>query len=354
MTERTLPARVPSPGQILHRELKERGWTQSDLAAIIDRPVQALSEIINTKKQITPETALELAEAFGTAAEFWLELESNYRLHLARKEASDQSGISRKRRLNELAPVRELLKREWIKPAGDSVDALEHAVCNFLRIQSPDDLPQVATNFRSSQAYTPEHASQVAWLMRVQQLAEKKPDVEVDLEGLVSNLPALLRLSVEPEGTTMVSGFLQRYGVILEVVSHLPKSYVDGAAFHMDNKAVIALSRRYSRIDNYWFTLMHELAHLVLKHGDVYFDRLDTADAGQFNTEHQEDAANAWARDALIAPDDYDAFVAAGKFSGPAIRAFAARIHRHPSIVVGRLQNDGHIGFNQHRAMLRT
>lgn len=61
------PARGTPPGRILSRRLDARGWTQRDLAKIMGRPVQAINEIIQSKKQITPETALQLAEVFGTS-----------------------------------------------------------------------------------------------------------------------------------------------------------------------------------------------------------------------------------------------------------------------------------------------
>ena len=64
------PARPVSPGRILRQELEARGWTQRDLAAILGRPEQMVSEIINGAKQITPETSVELSQAFGVSPEF--------------------------------------------------------------------------------------------------------------------------------------------------------------------------------------------------------------------------------------------------------------------------------------------
>jgi len=80
------PARVPSPGRILRRELEARGWTQKDLAHIMDLPEQTISQIVRGRKRVTPEMALELASAFGTSADLWLNLEANYRLYCARDE----------------------------------------------------------------------------------------------------------------------------------------------------------------------------------------------------------------------------------------------------------------------------
>ena len=86
MGQQLTPARISPPGRILVRELEARAWTQKDLAEITGRSIQTINEIAQAKKQITPETALDLAAAFGTSAEFWTNLEANYRLHLAIKE----------------------------------------------------------------------------------------------------------------------------------------------------------------------------------------------------------------------------------------------------------------------------
>jgi HTH-type transcriptional regulator/antitoxin HigA len=80
-----IPAVVIPPGESIQEELNARGWTQRQLAKKMRRPIQAVNEIIRGKRQITAETALGLASAFGTSAEMWLGLESRYRLHLARQ-----------------------------------------------------------------------------------------------------------------------------------------------------------------------------------------------------------------------------------------------------------------------------
>ncbi|KYC41035.1 XRE family transcriptional regulator [Scytonema hofmannii PCC 7110] len=95
MSQKLTPARVSTPGKILCRELEARGWTQKDLAEIMGCPVQTINEIIRGNKQITPETAIELSQALGTSPEFWTNLETKYRLHLAGKEKKEQD-IARK------------------------------------------------------------------------------------------------------------------------------------------------------------------------------------------------------------------------------------------------------------------
>ena len=81
------PAHAFPPGEYLRDELEERGWTVTEFAEIIGRPVQAVSEILNAKKAITAETALAVSEALGTTPEVWLNLQTRYRLYLQRTAA---------------------------------------------------------------------------------------------------------------------------------------------------------------------------------------------------------------------------------------------------------------------------
>jgi HTH-type transcriptional regulator/antitoxin HigA len=76
-------AQVFPPGDFIREEIEERGWTQGDFARILGRPLQAVNAIINGKKEITPRTAIEIAAAFGTSPELWLNLEAAYRLAIS-------------------------------------------------------------------------------------------------------------------------------------------------------------------------------------------------------------------------------------------------------------------------------
>ena len=69
------------PGDYIQEEIEERGWSQSDLARIMGRPVQVINEIIHGRKAITARTARELEAALGSSAELWMNLETSYRLY---------------------------------------------------------------------------------------------------------------------------------------------------------------------------------------------------------------------------------------------------------------------------------
>src|SRR5208282_4378151 len=102
------PAEVFPPGEFIRDELEERGWTQSDLAKIIGRPLSAINLIISGKKSITPETAIGLAGAFGTSPEMWLNLENAYQLSKVEVDVENEGDIRERAKLFESAPVKDM------------------------------------------------------------------------------------------------------------------------------------------------------------------------------------------------------------------------------------------------------
>jgi HTH-type transcriptional regulator / antitoxin HigA len=347
MNQKLAPARVPPPGRILMRELEARGWTQKDLAEITGRPIQTINEIVQAKKQITPETALELAEAFGTSAEFWTNLEIGYRLHQARKEKQEHE-IGRKSKLYSLAPISELVKRGWI-PVTDSLEELEKQVCDFFGIESIDESPKVAINFRCAQERSPEEIAQLAWAKRVERVVSQQTVGQFDRERLEAAIPSILACAEHLEDMRKVPELLRSLGVYFAIVPHLSKTYLDGAAFYLDGHPVVTLTLRYDRIDSFWFTLMHELGHIVAGHQGSYLD-----DLGNLALTDEEKEANQLAADWLIDPLALQDFVVKtqSQFSRKTIEDFAQGKKRLPGIVLGHLHNEKLVPHKNLRAML--
>ncbi|MBC6430020.1 HigA family addiction module antidote protein [Nostoc sp. HG1] len=347
MSQKLVPARVPTPGKILSRELEARGWTQKDLAEIMGRPVQTINEIIRGSKQITPETAIELSQALGTSPEFWTNLEAKYRLHLAGTEKKEQN-IARKSRLYTIAPISELIKNQWIQ-AADSIDDLERQVCNFFGVSSLDETLQLDVNFRCSEHREPEETSRIAWVKRVENLAKQQTVASFERKKLETAIPEILGCAKQVESIVRIPKLLADFGVHFLIVPHLSKTYLDGAAFYLNNNPVIALTLRYDRIDSFWFTLMHELAHIVLGHQGTYLDNLDALEENDEEIEANEKAAD-W----LINSQTLNEFIIRSKkvFSRKAIEEFAQNQNRHPGIIIGRLHYDKLVPHKNLRALL--
>ena len=128
-----LPAELIHVGVILKSELAARGWTQNDLADIINRPPKTINQIITGKMGITADTAMQLSYALGISAETWLNLQSRYQLSLLAAENDKYADIPRRAALYQNYPIKDMLKRGWIQ-AGETLDDLENAIKAFFQI----------------------------------------------------------------------------------------------------------------------------------------------------------------------------------------------------------------------------
>lgn len=344
MSTAMIPAEVFHPGEYLREELEERGWSEREFAEIIGRPVQALSEILNGRKDITAETAVTLSDALGTSAELWLNLQGAYRLSLVRAARPEVTPVQRRARLRRLVPVREIQRRGWI-PTTFDLDLLEASVCNFLGISTPDEPPRLAVAARRSNALVDFTPQQVAWAARVQQIGgELTAPFEIDcLARLGANLARLIRV---PADLGRLRELLQECGVALVIEPPLQGSKIDGVVmFSAEGNPVIGLSTRGDRMDSLLFTLLHEIAHLVLGHvrrGDVRLDEDLVSREGIGIEAAADQQAAEW-----IFPGGLN--VAIGHPTTRSVLAAAQVYGVHPSLVIGRLQKEGRLGWGEMR-----
>jgi HTH-type transcriptional regulator/antitoxin HigA len=340
-----------SPGTYIREELKSRGWSQTQLAEIIDRPIQAINEIVQGKKAITPDTAAALGVALGPDAVTWLNRESEYRLSLL---DADAAGVARRVRLYDLAPIREMEKRQWIRPTKGA-NELEQELIRFFGVANIDEEPRiVAAMRRSSEGDVPLTASQRAWCFRVKQLGASLMAAEYQEEQLPKLEELLRKLAAHPQEAHKLPQTLANFGIRLLIVEPLTGSKVDGVALWLDKRSpIIGMSARYDRVDNFWFTLFHELSHI--RHRDK--PHLDSDLSGEQLLEVRspiEERADAEAAAGLIPKKDMDSFVrrVGPLYSKDRINRFANRMKIHPGIIVGQLQKRGEIGWGANREML--
>jgi HTH-type transcriptional regulator/antitoxin HigA len=341
------------PGDFLEEVLQKKGWSQRDLAAVLGRPVQAVNEIIAGKKAITPETSVALSDALGTSASYWLELEGRYRLDILRskKNTEQESRVHRRARLFSKAPVNELIKRHWIDADLADLDRTERALCDFLNIRSLDDEAE-GFSPRKSVREAPLTAAQIAWGWRVRNVAKGVKCVRYSGERLLSLIKTLPSWSVSDAQTKQLPAALAGVGVRLVFVEHLTGTHIDGGALWMEGTPVVALSLRYDRVDWFWFTLLHELAHVVAQESSL--DQQLVGNDAQKSTLAIEERADHQAAEWLLPHQQVQSFVRRVKpyFSRSAILQFAASCQLHPGIVVGHLQKRGDIPYSHHRNLL--
>lgn len=339
------------PGEFIRDELDARNWTQEDLAEILGRPLRTINQIIAGKKAITPQTAQELAAAFGTTPELWLNLENAYRLGLERQE---QSSVARRARLFELAPVKDMIKRRWICETHDAQE-LELAVMKFLEVSALDETPSLEHAARKSTSYTFTSPAQLTWCFRAKHLAKTLRVSPYSKDRALKMLPDLHALTVSERLVQKVPEVLASAGIRFVVIEHLPRSRIDGATLWLDDESpVIAMSMRYDRIDGFWHTLAHELSHVL--NGDRSVD-VDLVGAQRTDVSAKpsiEQRADEYASNFLIPAATLESFIVRHKprFSKATIVQFANLHQIHPGIVVGQLQFRKAILYSHSREML--
>lgn len=354
-------AEVFPPGEFIKEELEARGWTQVELAEILDRPPRLVSEIITGKRSITPETARGLAAAFGTTPELWMNLEGAYQLS---RTKNDDTVVARRARVYAMAPVRDMLRRGWIEHSS-SIDVLEKQILNFFGITSLEEEPQFwPYAARTSTSYATLTPARRAWLFRARRLAKALTTEKFSQARFTDAIVRLKTLLHAPEETRHVPKILADAGIRFLVLEHLPQTRIDGACFWLDKVSpIVVVSLRYDRIDAFWHTLMHELEHVARRHGLESYDYepvdLDLVSAAapalsaspRPKSELEVDES---ASENLIPRSELDHFIAriGPLYSKLKIKGFAARIKVHPGIVVGQLQHRGKISYSHNREML--
>jgi HTH-type transcriptional regulator/antitoxin HigA len=345
--------RPDHPGKILRRMMEERGWAQEDLAAIIGKSRQAVSEIVSGKNGITLDMALALGAAFGNSPQEWLSHDQLYRLSMTERNVSSVREMAE---LYQTAPVREMVKRGWIRPELASTE-LKAELEAFFESDSLQEGIRFPVATRRTVTLNDLNPAEIAWCFRARHLAKGLLVNEFLPSRMDKAKAALKKLAVHPKEARRVASVLADFGIRFLIVEPLPNAKIDGAAFWIDSGPVIALSLRYDRVDGFWFTLMHEFAHI--KHGDPLSIDSGMVDATKgvavmLVEDEAERRANEEAANALIPTAELDSFVRRVGPLYPRARViqFANRLRTHPGIIVGQLQHRKELGYMALREVL--
>lgn len=336
-----------SPGEVLQEEIEARGMTQKELAARLGRPPQVINEIIRAKKAITPDTAIGLGKVLGIAPQYWINLETDYRMTLARNR--EKAALADNVQWLDAYPVREMIKRGWIKAGRDKISRLK-ALLAFLEVAVPEPLAyQEAVGFRITEAAQQKVSpgALAVWLRQGELEARKRSTANYDA-GVFKTALGDIRQMTEDAPDKFVpdmTALCAQAGVALCLVPELPKSGANGATRWLDdNKALIQMSIRGKWADIFWFTFFHEACHL-LHHRTrrrIVIDGIADPDLAELEAE-----ADRFAKDFLIPPEAWGTFCKGGSFTSQAVRKFARSVQIAPFVVVGRLQKEKRLPYNQ-------
>lgn len=288
------PFKNIGPGSHIQELMELRDWTQQDLSDVLGVSTKHVNKLLKNEQPITLNMAKILGEAFNLSPEFWIKLDTKYRLRLE-KESEEEKDVDLRSKIYHYMPINEMARKGWIEKP-ERTDKLKELVCDFWKTSSIDFnvMSQGANlNYRKSEAYENfnKFAANCWYQMAKNKASEKKvPDYSKDKLTEFSN--ELHSYTNVENGTIEAIKSLNEAGVKFLVLSHLQKTYIDGASFIAEGSPVIVYTARYKRNDNFWFTFAHEVAH-VLKHlkneGDYVLDEIKKDDGSKPRKEKEAD-----------------------------------------------------------------
>jgi len=324
------PVEPPDPIDAILFRMQEKGLKQADLVPYFGTSSR-VSEILNRKRPLTVQMIRAISIGLGISADTLIGLSSP---DVEQPKSDIDWGKF---------PIKEMTKRGWLQAlSGQAKTSVEDIVRNFI---FDSGLQFGAASLRrtlSGEATSPTtQYALYAWLARIIQRAREKKDRlgSFEQDKLSSHfLKELAQLSWSEKGPLLAIEFLEKRGIAVIIEPHLKGTLLDGAALKdIDGTPIVALTLRFDRIDNFWFTLLHEVAHLWKHVGkeEAFLDNLSTD-----SEDRREAEANRLAREAFIPRLVWkrcDAHIAPSKES---IEELARELKIHPAIIVGRIRRE--------------
>lgn len=350
------PQTVSPPGETLKETLETLGIPQADLARRTGLSTKHINQIVQGSAVLSPETALLLERATGISAATWNTLEASWRTQIVQQEEAEAL-IGQLEWLDRF-PLGELVDREILPDRSKTVANLQR-VLDFFGVASPsvaEDLwSGYSTAFRRSTTTTPNEYATYAWLRLAVLEARKIPCQNYRREALHDLVPRIRSLSAQDPSLwiTQLPEICARAGVAIVFSPAFKNTHLSGATRWLSpEKVMIGLTDRYKKDDRFWFTVFHEIGHVLL-HGK----RLTFLDVDPLkNPSKAEEEANTFAANALIPTEYAEAYATLKKHPKPFINIerLAAEISVAPGVIVGRLQYDGALGWGEGNKLKRA
>lgn len=328
------------PGYYIKEIVDESGLTQEDFAKRLDTTPKNLSLLIRGEQSLSIDIAMKLSRMIGTSAIYWLNLQNAYDALIADFQSEEE--LVAERKVFEYFDYKYFRDNFGLPDFPRKKDEQIQALREFLNVATLTVFTKrdMAVSFRSSTEELPE--SSVVKANAMVQIATNKA-LEVDaprfkkkkFESMVEY--ALSLTTKHTEFYPVIKKKFMEAGVIFVILPNIPGSQINGATKRIGDNIMLMVNDRRLNADCFWFTLFHEIGHIINGDYGISFEK---------ETGKQEAVADKFAENCLIPPEAYKQFTSKKQFSLQDIKRFANKIERDPGIVLGRLQKDGLVGFD--------
>lgn len=334
---------VKHPGIILSEIIDSKGLSQRDLSLELAVAPSLLNGILKGKRNLTPTIVISL-EAMGVidSASSLLKAQVRYSLELAKNDIATSNKVARLnewKKIGEIVPV-SFFKQDLNLNIVNSDDIAKiyniYGVTNYKELQNLVNGYELS-HFRKSIKLESEKNNLIAWSVLAKYKAStqklKKTFNKNSSEELINELKRVFSKNTNTISNT--KKVLNKYGIKFLVLDRPTKTHADGKSFICDNGSpVIVLSLKYKRLDNFAFTLLHEIYHV---YNHLFSEKYNNSISNE-NNDLMELEADRYARNMLIPVELWEDFIYTNdSFTDNVIYDFSDTYHIHPGIVRGRI-----------------
>ena len=328
------------PGYNIKETIENIGLTQEDFAKRLNTTPKNLSELIRGKQSLSIDIAMKLSRMLGTSVNYWLNLQSSYDTLIAQMKSEIE--LEKERKVFQCLDYKYFRDHFGLPHLPRQIDQQIKCVREFLNVSSLTVFTKkdMSVSFRSVNNEIND-ANTIKANIMVQIAINKALKIEAPKFNKRKFMEAIDYASTLTQNhddffPLIHKAFLET-GVIFIILPNLSGSKTNGATKKIGDHILLMVNDRRLNADTFWFTLFHEVGHIINSDFGISFDK---------ETGEKEVQADQYARDILIPRAQYQEFVEQNKFNIDDIKAFANLIHRDPGIVLGRLQNDGFVRYD--------
>lgn len=325
------------PGYYIKEIVDESGLTQADFAKRLDTTPKNLSLLVRGEQNLSIDIAVKLSRMVGTDLSYWLNLQKAYDTLIG--EFKSEKELEKERLIMKKIDYKYFRDNFGLPDLSRKIDEQIRALRNFLKVSTLGILVKrdMAVNFRSTTGKLTE-ANIIKANTMVQIATNKVLNVEIPqynkkrFDQAVEY--ALTLTKNHEEFYPLLAQKFREAGVAFVILPNFPGSKINGATKKVGNSIMLMVNDRKLYADTFWFTLFHEIGHIVNGDYGISFDS---------ETGEKEELADRFAENKLIPKEEYQKFIERGEYDINSIKDFAEEINRAPGIILGRLQNDGYI-----------
>ena len=330
------------PGYYIKELVEESGLTQKDYANRLNTTPKNLSELIKGEQTLSRDIAMKLSRMLGTSVGYWLNLQSSYDALIAEFQSNKE--LEKERIIFQNIDYKYFQNNFGLPNLPKKINEQIKKVREFLNVSTLSVLAKkdFAVSFRCATNELTDSSTIKSNIM-VQIAINKALKIQAPKFNKVAfqkSVNFALKLTKQHNDfySLLYEDFLKA-GVIFIILPNLTGSKINGATKKIGNNVLLMVNDRRMYADSFWFTLFHEIGHIMNGDFGVSIDE---------KCENKEDLADKYAEDLLIPPDKYSTFLKKNIFNKNSIINFANEIDRDPGIVLGRLQNDGKVKYNDY------